>query len=113
MGLGELLDRVKSGDGVGTNKRAAALFGVTETTFSRWVQGKIVPDAEHAKTLADLAGCTYEQAVAALHEARVQMGKTGPGRPDLVRRLTHLESRMDRVEAKIDRLLEANGLTAD
>lgn len=69
---------------------AAALFGVSQQTFSRWMRGQAVPSAEHLPAIADFLDVPLEQ-VERLHAAEV--GRRARGRRNNTQRIGELEDR--------------------
>lgn len=64
--LAELVKRA------GSERRAAAMFGIAQTSFNNWMRGRSLPDDEQAKKIADVLGLSREFVVARVHRERAK-----------------------------------------
>jgi transcriptional regulator with XRE-family HTH domain len=95
--LGQQLERARLDRGISQDE-AAEQLGVSQATFSRWVQG-INPKSAHWTKIARFLKIPRAEVVEMVSGARLA--------DPVDERMHQLEGRFDRLESKVDRVLSA------
>jgi transcriptional regulator with XRE-family HTH domain len=85
-----------------TDEEAAAYFGVTQSTFTRWKNGRVVPPLKRAAALAEFMAMDRAEVLALLADS-------DPTGPDLMPRVDALEAAVRNLDAKLTRLTDVYG----